>query len=143
MNQWENLKCGISRKWLLVERNGRKFGTGCTTVHIFRVLLMPNSFSLVWGHSVHFVNFQFYNFRKTLLLSQFSSGSSKLYTSYHNHTGCHFFGNLQKNCKNYGTLNFLNTGPYAAGSSNSSHNFLWSPSKLCDNTGYHGKLNAC
>ncbi len=28
---------------------------------------------------------------KTQLLSQFSSDSSKLYTMYHNHTGCHFF----------------------------------------------------
>ncbi len=41
-------------------------------------------------------NFQFYKFLKTLLLSQFSSDSSKLYTRYHNHTGCHFFGDVPK-----------------------------------------------
>ncbi len=54
-----NLKCGISRKRLIVERNGRKFGTRCTTVHIpvCRELLMPDSLSLVWGHSVHFAKF--------------------------------------------------------------------------------------
>ena len=34
---------------------------------------------------------------------------------------------------------FLNTGPYAAGIFNFSHVFHWSPSKRCDNIGYHGK----
>ncbi len=29
-------------------------GTRGTTVHIYAVLLMPDSLSLVWGHSVHF-----------------------------------------------------------------------------------------
>ncbi len=44
-----NLNCGISRKRLVVERNGRKFGTLGTTVHICEVLLMPDPLSLVWG----------------------------------------------------------------------------------------------
>ena len=45
-------------------------------------------------------NFQFYKMIfKTLLLSQFSCNSSKLYSMYHNHTGCHFFGNRPKNAK--------------------------------------------
>ena len=52
-----NLKCGISQKRLIVERNGQKFGARGTTVHICKVLLMPNSLSLVWGHSVHFEKF--------------------------------------------------------------------------------------
>ncbi len=52
-----NLKCGISQKRLIVERNERKFGTRDTTVHMCRVLLMLNSLSLVWGHSVHFAKF--------------------------------------------------------------------------------------
>ncbi len=81
-------------------------------------------------------NFKFYNFHKTLLLSQ--SDSSKLYTRYHCHTGCHFFGDLPKIAKIMAPWNFLNTAPYAAGIFNFSHNFYWSLSKLCD-IGYHGK----
>ncbi len=57
-----NLKCLISQKRLIVERNGRKFGAWGTTVHILRVLLMPNSLSLVWGQSVHFVKFPILQF---------------------------------------------------------------------------------
>ncbi len=41
----ENLKYGISQKRLIVEGNGRKFGTWGTTVHICRVILMPDSWS--------------------------------------------------------------------------------------------------
>ncbi len=78
-------------------------------------------------------------FLKTLLLSQFSSDSSKLYTRYHNHTGVTFYGDLPKLQKLWHFEIFLNTGPYAAGIVNFSHNFHWSPSKLCDNIGYHGK----
>ena len=36
---------------------------------------------------------------KTLLLSQVSSNSSKLYTMYHNHTGSHFSGDRPKIAK--------------------------------------------
>ncbi len=87
-----------------------------------------------------FQNFQFYNFLKTLLLSQFSSDSSKLYTRYHNHTlAVTFYGDLPKIAKIMALWNFLNTGPYGAGIFNFSHNFHWSPSKLSDNIGYHGK----
>ncbi len=53
-SQMENLKCGITRKWLIVERNGRTFGTHCTTVHIYRVLFMRCTLQ----------NFRFYDFRK-------------------------------------------------------------------------------
>ncbi len=73
-----NLKCEISQERLIVERNGRKFGTWITTVHVCRAVLMPDTLSLVWGHSVHF--------------AKFSSNSSKLFIVYHNHTGCHFSG---------------------------------------------------
>ncbi len=65
-SQWENLNCGISRKQLIVERNGQKFGICGTTVYIGKVLLMPDSLSLVWGH---FDSMIF----ETLLLQQFSS----------------------------------------------------------------------
>ncbi len=140
------VKSGISWKRLIVEGKGRKFGTrGTFTVHMCRVLLVPNSLSLVWGHSVHFAKFPMLRFSKgycspsfrsnwtkfyykhvghmgiqsvtvfgdlpkfknfMTLLSQFSSNSSKLYTRYHNHIGCHFFWRSAKNFKNYGTLKF-------------------------------------
>ncbi len=59
-----NLKCGISHKRIIVERNGRKFGARCTTVHICRVFLMADSLSLVWGHSVQFAQFPIPRFSK-------------------------------------------------------------------------------
>ena len=65
--QWENLKCGISWKRPIVERNGRKFGTWVPTVHVCRVLLMPDSLSLAWGHSVHFAKFPILRFSKGYL----------------------------------------------------------------------------
>ncbi len=120
----------LSRKWLMVERNRRKFGTRCTTVHICRVLWCRIPW--VWFGVIQCTlqNFQFYNFLKTLLLSQFSSDSSKLYKVSQSYR-LPLFWRSAKNCKSYGTLwNFLNTGPYAAG--------IFSLSKLCDNIGYHG-----
>ncbi len=56
-------------------------------------------------------------------------------TRYHNHTGCHFFGDLPKNCKSYGTLKFFSTQDYMQlefSKCHYSHNFHWSPSKLYD-----------
>ncbi len=58
------LKCEISEKRPIVERNGRKIGTRGTTVHKCRVLLMPDSLSLVWGHSVHFAKLPILLFSK-------------------------------------------------------------------------------
>ncbi len=60
-------------KTVIVERNGRKFGTRGTTVHICAVLFMPNCFSLVWDHSVHICKFSDSTIFETLLLQQFSS----------------------------------------------------------------------
>ncbi len=108
-------KCEISRKRLIVVRNGRKFGTRCNTVHICRVLLTPDSLNLVWGHSVYFAKFPILQFFKLCSSPNFASDSSKLYTRCHNHTGCHFFGGSAKNCKIM--------APYAAGIFNFSHNF--------------------
>ena len=62
-SQWENLKCGISRKRLIVGWSGRRFGTRCPTVHIRRVLLMPDSLSLLWIIQYTLQNFRFYNFQ--------------------------------------------------------------------------------
>ena len=67
-----------------------------------------------------------------LFLSQFSSDLSKLYTRYHNHIGCHF----------YGTLRFFLTQDHMQLEFSKcyfSHNFHWSPSKLYDNIAYHSK----
>ncbi len=75
------LKCGISQKLRIIERKGQKFGTRGATVHKCMVLLMPNSLSLAWGHSVHFVNFPIFD---TLLLHNFSLDFNKLHTKYHN-----------------------------------------------------------
>ncbi len=39
---------------MIIERNGQNFGTRGTTVHMCRVLLMPDSLSLVWGPMLRF-----------------------------------------------------------------------------------------
>ncbi len=67
-----NLKCEISQKRLIIERNGRKVWTRGTTGHICRAVLMPDSLSLVWVHSVHLQISESTIF-ETLLLQQFSS----------------------------------------------------------------------
>ncbi len=41
---------------------GRKFGTRGTSVRIWMLLLMPDSLSLVWRHSVHFAKFPILQF---------------------------------------------------------------------------------
>ncbi len=75
---WEsikNLQCGISRKRLIVERNGRKVGTRPTRVHKCRVLLMPNCFSFDLGLFGALCTCKILNFMifKTILLPQFLS----------------------------------------------------------------------
>ncbi len=75
--------CAISWKRLIVERNGKRFCTRGTTVHIGRALLMPDSLSLVWGHLVHFAKFPMLRFSKGYC-SQFSS-STKFYCKYVGH----------------------------------------------------------
>ena len=64
--------------------SSNEFGTPGTTVHTWRLLLMPDFLSLVWGHSEHFAKFIILPFLK-LLLSQYSSNSSQLYIRYPNH----------------------------------------------------------
>ncbi len=58
-------------KTVFVERNGRKFSTQSTIVHIGRVLLMPDSLSMVWGHLVHFAKFPILRFSKCYSLNRF------------------------------------------------------------------------
>ena len=61
-SQWENLKCGIFRKRLIVERNGQKFGTLGTTVHYGRYFWCPIPW--VWFGVIRCTlqNFRFYDF---------------------------------------------------------------------------------
>ncbi len=112
------LKCAISWKRLIVERNGRKIGTRRTTVHIGRVLLMPDSWSLVWGHSMHFAKFPRLRFSKGYCSPSFHSISTKFYCNYVGHEGIQgvtVFGDLPKFKKNMALWNFVNTEPYRAG----------------------------
>ncbi len=60
---------------------------------------MPESFSMVRGIWCTVAKFPILHFFKTRLLAQFSSNLSKLYTVYHNHTGCNFFGDRPKIAK--------------------------------------------
>ncbi len=97
------LKCGISWKRLIVERNGWKFGTRGTTVNIYKVHLMPDSLSLVWGHSMHLAKFHMLKFSKGYCSYSFNSISTKLYCKYVGHDGIQaatVFGDLLKfkNC---------------------------------------------
>ncbi len=55
-----------------------KFGTRGTTVHTYKVLLMPYSLSLVWGHLVYFEKISNFTIFKTLLLSHFSSDFNQI-----------------------------------------------------------------
>ena len=87
---WESMgkpKMWLISKTVIIEWNGRKFGTQGTTVHILKVLLVPDSLSLVWGHSVHFAKFPILRFL-TLPLSQFSSAPLPIFIWF-----------LQKLCK--------------------------------------------
>ena len=82
-----NIKCGISHKQLIVEQNGfLKIGTRGTAVHICRVLFMPDSLILVWGHLVHFAKFLIPQFSKhySYSFNSFHQISTKLHTKYHN-----------------------------------------------------------
>ncbi len=57
------------------------FGTRGTTMHICRVFLMPDSFILVWGHSVHFAKFPI--LRLHYSFNSLHQISTKLHTTYH------------------------------------------------------------
>ena len=132
-------KCAISWKELIVEQNGWKFGTQGTTVHICRVLLMPDSFILVWGHSVHSAKFPMLRSSKGYY-SGFHSISTKFYCKY---VGCEGIQSLAafeicQNLKNFMALwNCFNTEPYGAGNykKNTPRTvFIWSGPNFMVNT---------
>ncbi len=51
-------------RWADRRANKQKFGTRGTTVHMWRVLLVFDCLSLVWGHSAHFAKFPVSHFLK-------------------------------------------------------------------------------
>ncbi len=81
---------------------------------------MPDSLSLVWGHSVHFAKFPILQFSERYSFNNFYQISIKLHVKYHNHgliLAITLFGDLPK-IKNFIALFFeifVNTGPYGAG----------------------------
>ncbi len=101
----KTLHCRLSRKWLMVKRNGRKFESRGTTVPIQKVLFMSGFLEFGLGSFGAFRKiFNFTNF-KTLLFSHFYPISSKLCTWYPNHGAIQaitFFGALPKITKNMG-----------------------------------------
>ena len=88
-------------------------------------------------------NFHFTIF-KTLLLSQFSFYSSKLYTRYPKHGAIQaitFLAICQKLKTKYGILKFFLTQDHVwleISKCSFSHNFHWRPAKPYQNIGYHG-----
>ena len=112
------LKCAISWKRLIVERKERKFETRGTTVHISRVLLMPDSLGLVWGHSVQFAKCAMLRFSKGYCSLSFHSISTKLYYKYVCYKGIQAvtaFSDLPKFKHLWHFEIFVNTEPYGAG----------------------------
>ncbi len=106
------LRCGISRKRLIVEPNGRKFGTRgpsvymCGTFHNRLLEFGLGSFDALCKIS-YFIIF------KSLVLPQFSSNF--IQTLYHNHGAIQaitFLAICQK-LKNIAFWNFLNTWPFS------------------------------
>ncbi len=80
---------------------GKKIWDSGPVVHIWKVLFMPDSLGLVWGHSVHFAKFPILQFLKLLSSPNFHlihPNFIQCYTMYiyHDHTGCHFFGDQPK-----------------------------------------------
>ena len=132
-------------KTVFVERNGRKFSTQSTIVHIGRVLLMPDSLSMVWGHLVHFAKFPILRFSKGYSLNRFHQISTKLHTKDHNQgliQAVTFFSDLPK-IKKYGTLKFLSTQSHMGleiSKRYSSYSFHTKSAKLNEDIGYHGGI---
>ena len=122
----------LSRKQLIVEQNRQKFGTRCITVHICRVLLMPDSLSLVWGHPVTLQNFQSCNFLKLCFSPSFHPIHPNFIQGIIMIQAVTFFAICQKVQKLWHFEIFLKQD-------NMQLEFSISPSKLCDNIGYHGE----
>ncbi len=124
-NPGKILKCGIhvSWKWLIVERNGRKFGTWCTTVYIDRVGVV-----------------------KRLLLTQLSFNFNQTFMKsmvIRRNTGYSLFWRSAKNSKFYATLKFLLTQDHMGlGISKRYSSYSFHPMSLkpYEDIGYHGRI---
>ncbi len=84
---------------------------------------MPETLSLVWGHSVHFAKFPMLRFSKGYCSPSFQSISTKFYRKYVGHEGIQavtlFWRKFAKICENLKFLwhfvIFVNTGQYGSG----------------------------
>ena len=120
VGQRENPKmCNILKttdrraKWTKLWDSGR----GYYSAYICRVLLMPDSLSLVCGHLVHFAIFPVYNFQNS---PNFHPISTKLYCKYmyvgHEGISAMTFLAICQELKILWHFEiFANTGPYGAG----------------------------
>ncbi len=106
------------------------------------LLFMSDSFRLVWGHLVHFANCQFYYLR-LCSSPNFYPISFKLYTRYliNRAIQATFWAICQKLQKLWHFEISLTQDHMQLEITKCyfSHNFHWSPSKLYENIGYHGK----
>ncbi len=141
-----NLKCGITQKRLIVEQNGRKFGTRGSAVHKCRVPLRSDSLCLVWGHSVHFANFPIPRVSKHYSFNIFHQILTKLHTKYPNlglMQAITFFWQSAKNEKKIGTLKFFSTQDRMGleiSKRFSSYSFYLMSAKLYEDISYHGGI---
>ena len=100
----------------------------CTTMYIQRVLFIPDSFSLDWGHSVHIAIFPIFGI---LVMEQYR---------------ILLIWRSAENYQNYGILTFFLMQEHMQleiSKCNFSHNFHCSPSKLMRTLVTTVNLNAC
>ncbi len=104
------LKCAISWKRLIVERNEKKWNSGS--------YVMSDYLSSVWGHLVHFAKCAMLKIFKRLLLPQFLFSFNQNCYKYVGHDGIDAITFLAI-CQNLNILwhfkIFVNTGLYGAG----------------------------
>ncbi len=102
---------------------------------------MPDSLSLVRGHSVHFPKFPILQILKLLMFIQFHPNFIQRTLIIEQYRLFPFW-RFAPNYKNYGISKFFLIQDHVQleiSKSYFSHNFHWSPSKLYENVGYHGK----
>ena len=117
---WELMgkpKIEIYRKRLIVERNGWKFGTRATTVHICRVPWIHDSLNLVWGHSVHFAKLPIPWFSRRYSFNSFIRFQPNSIQSIiiRDNIGCYFLAICHKLKILWHFEMFVNTGACGAG----------------------------
>ena len=117
---WGIIKCGTSWKWLIVERNGWKFGTRGPRKSISRVFDHSRSFGsfeFILGHLVHFTKFPVLRYSKGHGSHGFHPFWTKPYRKCGNQGEYRLltFLAIRQNLKTLWLFDFLpNTGPYLA-----------------------------